>query len=405
MSIKTLLANHSSLLLMLIGAGSVFSANIILKPIFSEIQYGQYGMMMTIIFMINSFGLFGTDQAFVRLARIDNSNVTISNRMLIYVLFSISISPIIAATLIIQLVPDINPIWSYLISLGTASTMFFYNYYRILSKFNKSQIFGNGWKIILGVTAFVIASGYARIDIMTVSIPITVTMIFLSIYGIKDFLSNTQIKRKPRTPNRELRLSAAFFFSLLSVSIFSNYDRLFIDHKFGAEAFGEYYYLLSIYTLPLGLIAGYVGFKSLIKYKNNIDKEMLKKDLILTSSFFLLMGVLNYIVIELMTQWNIIPRSQIADWKVVLPLVLIGITRGALSLTSAALGATGNPRPIVHANIYSLLFILFVLFSLNMYNYTQIHLVAWSVVIISLVRFLSYYNGSCFCINSNSHGK
>src|SRR5690606_33418197 len=57
-----------SLLVMVMGTGSLLIVNLVLKGELSDLNYGKYSLIITYTSLLSSFGLFGADQVFLRTA-------------------------------------------------------------------------------------------------------------------------------------------------------------------------------------------------------------------------------------------------------------------------------------------------------------------------------------------------
>ena len=71
-ALKHMIKNHYSLGIMIFGSVSVFIANILFRDLLSPEHYYKYSILIIFIALMNSFGLFGLEQVFVRLTIIKN---------------------------------------------------------------------------------------------------------------------------------------------------------------------------------------------------------------------------------------------------------------------------------------------------------------------------------------------
>ena len=85
------LKKHISLLLMIVGAGSVFLVNIVLKATLSDFEYGEYSIFITFLQVCISFGLLGLEQVFLRLSEVSNKQEIRTDKKLIQLTFAVGL--------------------------------------------------------------------------------------------------------------------------------------------------------------------------------------------------------------------------------------------------------------------------------------------------------------------------
>lgn len=389
-----LVCKHQSLAVMIAGSAAIFFSSIMLKTIMSSEQYGYYGMLMTIIWMINSFGLFGAEQAFIRTSVIKSDGIVISRKMVHILQLSVLLGPVIATFSLREVVPGLSLVWAYLISLGTVVSMFFYNYYRLRSWFLISQIVQNSWRIGLGLAVlFFYIVGYYDIIVLDL-VKLLATIMLTVLLPLSYLLFKGRIIEVEGAGGAdETKLTLAFCFSLVCLSVLQNYDRFVVEHINGINVFGEYFFLISLYTLPLGVFAGYVGFKSLVHYKHEFSLSKLNSDMVTVGMLFFMLGLLLLVAIYIASLTRFITIDYEERWTLILPLLIAGVLKGPLALVSAGMGAVGNSRPMFKANMATIIGVSVVGLVLLLDNNVGIESVAWSVVLMWILRYILFYFG------------
>ena len=265
---------------MIAGAGSIFLVNIVLKATLSDFQYGEYSIFITFIQVCISFGFLGLEQVFLRLSEVSNKQEILTDKKLLRLTFGVGFLFSLLFSLVFSNIFLKIEIAIWLLLLMTFSTslmMFLYNVVRLKKQFVIAQLFNNMWKyIVLVITGFLLIKGDVNaktlIEIFTyVSIG---SAAFFSIYVIK----NIPFKFTNSFSLSDIyKYSFHFIISMLTLTIIGFFDRFYIKAFFGSVAFGNYFYLSTIFYFPFALLQGYVGFKELVFFKTNASLPILKK--------------------------------------------------------------------------------------------------------------------------------
>ena len=381
---------------MIAGAGSIFLVNIVLKATLSDFQYGEYSIFITFIQVCISFGFLGLEQVFLRLSEVSNKQEILTDKKLLRLTFGVGFLFSLLFSLVFSNIFLKIEIAIWLLLLMTFSTslmMFLYNVVRLKKQFVIAQLFNNMWKyIVLVITGFLLIKGDVNaktlIEIFTyVSIG---SAAFFSIYVIK----NIPFKFTNSFSLSDIyKYSFHFIISMLTLTIIGFFDRFYIKAFFGSVAFGNYFYLSTIFYFPFALLQGYVGFKELVFFKTNASLPILKKKLIRINFLSLGIAVVIFGTSYVLNKLQIIPTINFnASTTIIFILMALGVLRINYSMLSSVMGATGSIKIIRNANIQSLACILIIVAAGSNYL-ISVEAVAFCILLVWISRIaIWYYN-------------
>lgn len=394
MTLIKLIRNHLSLLLIITGAGGLFVSNILLKGFFTERQYGEYSIFVTFIQLITSFGLLGLEQVFLRLSEPKKKNRIVVNTnffqliILVGVVMSLILSLFFSKFFLSIEMP-------FLLIFGATFSiviiMFYFNVFRLLSKFIISQFINNLWKYILLIVC--LCFFIFKINSITELIYIIcLTNISLALLFTIYLYRNVTFDFRYLTNNKTIFLySFHFFLSMATLTFIGFFDKFFVKATFGPEVFGNYFYLATIFYFPFSLLQGYIGFKELVFFKQYASESILKKKLLQINLLSLLAGVLIIFCAYLCNYFSIITKIDFdKDLYIIVMFMMLGLIRMNYSLLSALLGAIGTIKNIRNANIQSLL--LIIVLTIGTYKYlNSINAVVFFILGIWISRIIVWY--------------
>lgn len=378
---------------MIAGAGSIFLVNIVLKATLSDFQYGEYSIFITFLQVCISFGFLGLEQVFLRLSEVRDDKLLTDKKLLkitfvVGLLFSLLLSAVFSK---IFLKIQVATTLLMLLTFSTSLMMFLYNVVRLKKQFVVAQLFNNMWKyIVLVITGILLIGGNVNaktlIEIFT----------YVSI-GSATFFSIYVIKNIPFKFTNSFELSAIykysfhFVISMLSITFIGFFDRFYIKALFGSEAFGDYFYLATIFYFPFALLQGYVGFKELVFFKTNASLPILKRKLRNINVLSVIIAIAIYGAAYVLNDLEVIPAIDFASsGSVILILMALGVLRINYSMLSSVLGATGSIKIIRNANIQSLVFILLI-FAAGSNYLISVEAVAFCILLVWISRILVWY--------------
>ena len=378
---------------MIAGAGSIFLVNIVLKATLSDFQYGEYSIFITFLQVCISFGFLGLEQVFLRLSEVRDDKLLTDKKLLkitfvVGLLFSLLLSAVFSK---IFLKIQVATTLLMLLTFSTSLMMFLYNVVRLKKQFVVAQLFNNMWKyIVLVITGILLIGGNVNaktlIEIFT----------YVSI-GSATFFSIYVIKNIPFKFTNSFELSAIykysfhFVISMLSITFIGFFDRFYIKAFFGSEAFGDYFYLATIFYFPFALLQGYVGFKELVFFKTNASLPILKRKLRNINVLSVIIAIAIYGAAYVLNDLEVIPAIDFtSSGSVIFILMALGVLRINYSMLSSVLGATGSIKIIRNANIQSLVFILLI-FAAGSNYLISVEAVAFCILLVWISRILVWY--------------
>ena len=378
---------------MIAGAGSIFLVNIVLKATLSDFQYGEYSIFITFLQVCISFGFLGLEQVFLRLSEVRDKTLLTDKKLLkitfvVGLLFSLLLSAVFSK---IFLKIQVATTLLMLLTFSTSLMMFLYNVVRLKKQFVVAQLFNNMWKyIVLVITGILLIGGNVN----------TKTLIEIFTYvsiGSATFFSIYVIKNIPFKFTNSFELSAIykysfhFVISMLSITFIGFFDRFYIKAFFGSEAFGDYFYLATIFYFPFALLQGYVGFKELVFFKTNASLPILKRKLRNINVLSVIIAIAIYGAAYVLNDLEVIPAIDFtSSGSVILILMALGVLRINYSMLSSVLGATGSIKIIRNANIQSLVFILLIVTAGSNYL-ISVEAVAFCILLVWISRILVWY--------------
>lgn len=378
---------------MIAGAGSIFLVNIVLKATLSDFQYGEYSIFITFLQVCISFGFLGLEQVFLRLSEVRDDKLLTDKKLLkitfvVGLLFSLLLSVLFSK---IFLKIQVATTLLMLLTFSTSLMMFLYNVVRLKKQFVVAQLFNNMWKyIVLVITGILLIGGNVN----------TKTLIEIFTYvsiGSATFFSIYVIKNIPFKFTNSFELSAIykysfhFVISMLSITFIGFFDRFYIKALFGSEAFGDYFYLATIFYFPFALLQGYVGFKELVFFKTNASLPILKRKLRNINVLSVIIAIAIYGAAYVLNDLEVIPAIDFtSSGSVILILMALGVLRINYSMLSSVLGATGSIKIIRNANIQSLVFILLI-FAAGSNYLISVEAVAFCILLVWISRILVWY--------------
>lgn len=352
-------SRHLSLLMIIAGAGAFFLANIVLKELLNELEYGQYSIFVTYFSLIYVFGIFGTEQTFLRFSKRVAANIIETQKTQLYLIGFLATLTASCGTFFLKYYYSEIPISTSILffsSFSMIAMMFLYNILRLNVKFVLSQFVTNYWKIILFVTTFFFYfKGKCSLEDFIFFIMINIIAIFLFTLfyisrGINLIFTNEVSSRSI------LVTSFHFFLAILGFSLITFADRFIIERKFSIAELGNYFYLTNFFLAPFTILQNYIGFKQLIVFKEKFDKDyyisfnrraiflgfIVSFSLVILSYFLSMLGLL---------------KIDFSDsLQIILLLLLLGMVRLYSSSVISAFEARTSITTLRNSNFYILLF-------------------------------------------------
>lgn len=346
--------------------------------------FNIYSLYITFIGIVSSFGLFGLDQMFLRTSDKENDSILIEKRLYYFIIFGLITFPIISLFFF-----NDNPSLNILILLITGWSiniiMYAYNIYRLKEEFLFSQTLKNSYKISFFIIIILFYFLHIKLNILYVFSGILVLLSFIGWYVMIKYVKINNEKTK-----HFYKLYFSFLINIGLLTALGFGERLLIKDKIGLDAFGKYFYYLTIFIFPLTLIQQYVGFKELVFFKKKVDKKTILKKI----KIILAIGVfitLFTIVIVLIDNGRFLEVDLIKDKNLIFALFFLGLIKLTYGLFSAILGAKGKYKDLIYLNIITILVLLLNILALNTFGYSIIAIIyALSSVFFIRTAFIYY---------------
>lgn len=379
--------NHYSLGLMAFGSLSVFMANIFFKDMMAEETYYKYSILVIFISLMNSFGLLGLEQVFVRLTKIKQNKLFISIKNIKMIGVFTLLNAVLCSFVLkdrYQIVE--NLLLLIVLSILVLALMFFYNLLRLHSKFVLAQLATNAWKLALGLILglqllFSIEFTFNQLLLFLVFILVIVFILCIKYIRKIQFVVEELYDLK-----EILKLSFQFFISLLSLSFIAQSDKLIVDEFFSQEDFVNYFYLANLFLFPFSFIQAYIGFKEIVVMKKDGQYDLLRASLKIGLIAILFASAL-FFIIQAIDSMGLL-SVEIANYKTVILLFLItGVLRMIYAIYSTYFSCYATTTIVKKANVLSIVSLV-VLFMVIVNSSMSLDLLASYLFLLWLLRLL-----------------
>ena len=367
-ALKHTIKNHYSLGIMIFGSVSVFIANILFRDLLSPEHYYKYSILIIFIALMNSFGLFGLEQVFVRLTIIKNDVLEVSKKN-VQAIGIIALVNSFVFTWVLK--------WNYrfedsflllvLMSMPVICLVFFYNFFRLNSNFVIAQLASNSWKIYLGLG--VLFTYFFNLEINFDSFLIgLITALLLTVLCCVLLTKKIKVVFVDLISLREmLKLAFQFFISLLTLSFIAQSDKLIVEEFFGAEKFIDYFYLANLFLFPFSFIQSYIGFKEIIVMKKDHNYNLLKAS-IRVFAFAIVFSILLVGIVLALAKFSFIKIDLYANSAIILLFLLTGVLRLVYAIYSSYFSCFANTKDVKWVNTFSIISSLVLLYIVSNIN-------------------------------------
>jgi len=345
----------------------------------------SYSLFITFIGIVNSFGLLGFDQVFLRLSEKNNNYIYIEKRLYLLILISGFLFPFF--TLLFFLDSKMLNFLMLLLTGWSINTIIFaYNLFRVKESFIYSQIIKNSFKFFF----FIIIVFFILFKIKNFILILYLFVFSLSLIGLVVFFNiKKYIRTKKENTPHFYKLYFSFLINIGLITLLGFGERLLIKEHIGEVAFGKYFYYLTIFIFPLTLIQQYVGFKELVFFKKKIEKKQIFKKVLITIMVGILITLFT-ILIVIIDNGRFLEIDIYNEKKLILSLFILGIVKLIYSLFSAVLGAKGEHKDIFTLNIVTIIFIVISYIVLLNLGFTLVYII-YCLSLIFAVRILFVY--------------
>lgn len=359
------LKSHYSLGIMAFGSLSVFIANLLFKELLSIDQYYNYSILIVFIALMNSFGLFGLEQVFIRITKIKEGVLEVSKKNIKAIgVFTILNSFLFTWILKSNYSFSENFVLIALMSILVIFLLFLYNLFRLNSNFVIAQLAANSWKLFLGIAVITTSLLNINIQFHNLFIGLIITLSITAFYCL--FLAkNIRVVFVDLMPLKEMvKLAIQFFISLLTLSFIAQSDKLIVDEFFGPEEFISYFYLANLFLFPFSFIQSYIGFKEVVVMKNDPKYKLLEAS-IKVFVFAVVFGACLFGLVQLLVKLSLIEIDLLANQNIVILFLATGVLRLVYAIYSTYLSCHATIKEVKWANFYALLSIVVLLYIIS----------------------------------------
>lgn len=348
---------HFSLFLIGMGSLAMLGSNVLFEKFLDPVQYGQYSLFVTYISTIYIFGFLGLEQVLLRLSGQESIKVISLNRTLLVSLAITGLGFCLFASYIYIAYFSgalLNYFKIFIISLSAVFSMLVFSFNWITACFSTAQLVANLWKFLLASLAILGFVGWLENPLDIFDGFYYFAIIQLVILTISCF--RLKFKMDLRTSLRTIGEYWFHFFvatALLTLILF--FDRYFIKDRFGLVAFGEYFYLASIFLMPFGLLQNYVGFKNLIVFKSAFDWAVFSRHTFKHFLFTIFSGGMLLVATYLLDYLHVLNIDFGRDYLLIVLFIVLGVIRVLFGIAAAAVGARVKVANFRMINLFSVI--------------------------------------------------
>lgn len=381
-------ARHAPLPIMVAGAGGLFLSTVIMRQVLSPEVFGVFGLTLTFVAFLVSFGLLGSDQAMMRTVRITPETLLVSKssaRALVY-------AALLAIPLLVVLgyfgVSTEFP-WLVLLALVVAcqGQLILFNLLRLRSHFISAQLVNNSWRVLLLMATAVIWFLGERPGIETM-LAILLISLFLPLI-VSAFLVNK--KSITFVDDEHPQFLWNFMVSLGITALLGTLDRFLIQRSLGLVAFGDYFYAYTLIVSPFLVLAGYIGFREFVVFKQHFEWPAFRRAVLRLGVVGLVVASL-WAVVLVVFHTTFLPEEVglQEDVSILAFLIFLAAVRLPQALLSAAVGALASRDALRLTNLVQAASICAVVLGVEFLD-MGIHQILVAVCLVWIIKAGIYY--------------
>lgn len=384
--IKKILANNSSLIVLLLGALSNFVLILFIQRDFPDV-FVPLSLYLTYLGIVGSLGFLGFDQVYLRLAKISNSKSEIGLDIYSILFALMFLVPIAFASYFARY--EYLKFWElYVSGLSINAIMLGFNANRLQSKFTIAQVLKNFYKLMFLLGAWFILIVIDKPNsIRDLFYYASLIMLFSGALSLISFWRKTEFKFERST--KLLQFSVSFGLNIILITMLGYGERILIADKIDQQTFATYFYYLTIFLFPLTLLQEYVGFKELVYFKEKVNKQVVYKKL----KRLLLLGLFTYaliIIVIWIDDSRFLRVDLTKDFVLIACMSILGLVKLTYSLFSAILGARGESKSINFINKLTTLIIAVLWLLMHLLGYS-LNAILISLILVFLYRSTHTY--------------
>lgn len=371
--IRHYIKEHLSFLVIVIGGLSFLCTNILLKEVLDAADYGVYSLIVTFISIVFIYGLLGFEQVFLRYSKyIKSGKLSTQKYMLHYVgVILLILTAVIIVFYTHQYSQYYDRVWLIVLAIvATIFSLFLFNVFRLNHEFVKAQFLANSWKIFLlflSISFLFFKNNNVNLLLDWLLGAIVLITIIATIIAF----SKIEFQFEQTLTNKDVKLSFFnFFISISTLSMLLFGDRLIVEEYLGVVVLGDYFYLCNLVLAPFTLLQSYVGFRQLIRFKDEFTLPKFNKFNKRILALSVLLSVAILLFIYLVSFFDILQFSFQNYIITIFLLVGLGIIRLYSASILSAFEAQTSIRTLKKTNIYVILFSIVLLIICSFFFYT-----------------------------------
>lgn len=346
---RTLIKEHYSLLMPIVGAASAFLANLLLKSALEPKEYGQYAALILTITTFFVIGSLGYEQLLIRLIKVKDKKNHISSHLIIagagVLIASPFISYLLMSTLGVTDKPDSFFIMcSLLIPISTLLATF----YKISGDLNAHYMLMNTWKLCFFISVSVF--------IFLLKMPFNNTYLLSSL--CIGFIASISLAKRTdiiitNDDNTKsiIKYLIAGMISIAGYAIFDGLDRFIIKANFNSETFGDYFFIFTFFMSPIGILSMYYSTRRLPFYKENFNITRMRKDYINVLIISTITATSFYFFLNILV-WGEIVFLSSNYTAFIISVLLLAIIRGAYSILSISYSVICSSNTLMFTGVF-----------------------------------------------------
>jgi hypothetical protein len=379
------LREHLSLLVLLACSGAMLFGTTLMKGVISERDYGVFAIIVTVMSVAQVYGVLGSDQVMIRMARI-NERIVLSKKVgLLMALGGVIFSFIVylAASYYI----------SHQMALGIAFLAFTIAClkitsacYRLMHGFVMAQLLQGWWKLalILWLAAAAYTPGFGGTNFIWGVVLWNCIAIAFSAAACRKMLVFRNVK------DNDLRAYfVGYFLSMSVVTIIGYGERFVIARRVSVEVVGQYFYVATIILMPFVLLGNYISFNKLAEYKKYYSGHLCRREFLVTLVLGS-MAICAYIIVVQAALAFVHLKPFNIGVPVIIALAVMALARLSYGVLSAAMGANGDKTSIAKVNVISLVSLV-VSYGVVVCSPKSLILIVWLLTSVWLIRVISFY--------------
>ncbi|WP_419569429.1 hypothetical protein [Rheinheimera sp.] len=385
---KINLRKHSSLFVLLVGAGCLYLLNVVLYFYLSSNEYAKYGLISSYLAIVTVFSGFGFDQVLTRYAVQNEEGMSLPRSTIIPSFTLVVFSSLVFALLFNMFFLRGSFFISFFISVLSGIALYYFTVFRLVSFFVSAQMQKNLWKIFVPIVVYVYAV-YFELDSTVILQSILFLMFITAVLGFFTYCSTNIQFFSGRA--YDWKLLFGYFFAMIIMNFLTSSDRFIVEYKIGSDELAKYFFLQNIFLFPLTQLQNYFGFKDVTHFKRGVSSTFLAKKTANNLIVSLIVSFMILIIFFFAAQYGILGEGVSFDYAMIFLLLGLGIIRVLYSSLSAAVSVVADYKAINLLNVYSVGVIicgslyLYLSSKLDLIDVVAVYILYWSA------RALSYH--------------